>query len=111
MYKNNYYESILFRVCQIDLLHDDGSYPNKWCSAIIYPVHKKGDVKIPNNYRGISLLSCISKLFTTIVNNRLVEWADKNENLFDIQAGLRKGKGTIDNIFVLQCLVDKYLGK
>ena len=35
----------------------------------------------------------------------------KNEKLYDIQAGFRKGKGTIDNIFVLQCLVDKYLGK
>ena len=57
------------------------------------------------------MLSCISKLFTKIVNNRLVEWADKNEKLYDIQAGFRKGKGTIDNIFVLQCLVDKYLGK
>ena len=57
------------------------------------------------------MLSCICKLFTKIVNNRLVEWADKNEKLYDIQAGFRKGKGTIDNIFVLQCLVDKYLGK
>ena len=90
---------------------EDGNYPDEWCSAIIYPIHKKGDVKIASNYRGISLLSCTSKLFTKIVNNRLVEWADQNEKSFDIQAGFRKGKGTIDNIFVLQCLVDKYLGK
>ena len=40
---------------------EDGSYPGEWCSAIIYPIHKKSDVKIASNYRGISLLSCISK--------------------------------------------------
>ena len=40
-----------------------------------------------------------------------MEWADKNEKLYDIQAGFRKGKGTIDNIFVLQCLIDKYFGE
>ena len=42
---------------------EDASYPDEWCSAIIYPIHKKGDVILPKQYRGISLLSCISKLF------------------------------------------------
>ena len=32
-----------------------GEYPDKWCEAIIVPIHKKGDVNNPNNYRGIAL--------------------------------------------------------
>ena len=40
-------------------------YPESWCSAIIIPIHKTGPVNDPNNYRGIALLSCISKVFTS----------------------------------------------
>ena len=92
-------------------LIETGVYPDEWCSAIIFPIHKKGDVNIPDNYRGISLISCVSKVFTNILNNRLVSWADVNEKMYDVQAGFRKGKSTIDHIFVLQSLIDKYLSK
>ena len=61
------------------------------------------------NYRGIALLSCISKLFTKIINARLVSWATKNNKMSELQAGFTKGKSTIDHIFVLQSLVSKYL--
>ena len=90
-------------------LLETGIFPNEWCRAIIVPVHKKGNRENPNNYRGISLLSSISKVFTKILNNRLVKWANHNGKLSDQQAGFRKGKGTIDHIFVLQALASKYL--
>ena len=48
---------------------EDGVYPDDWCKAIIVPVYKKRETSDPNNYRGISLLSCISKLLSTILNN------------------------------------------
>ena len=86
-----------------------GVYPDDWCKAIIVPVYKKGDTSDPNNYRGISLLSCISKLLGKILNNRITKWAEESGKMSDIQAGFRKGKSTVDHIFVLQCLVNKYL--
>ena len=54
-------------------------YPSKWCEALIVPIHKSGSVSDMNNYRGISLLSCISKIFSKILNDRLRTWADEND--------------------------------
>lgn len=53
-------------------LLDAGVYPDEWSSAIIFPIHKKDDVNIPDNYRGMSLISCVRKVFTEILNNGLI---------------------------------------
>ena len=37
---------------------------------------KKGSINDVNNYRGITLLNCVDKLFTMILNNRLYDWGD-----------------------------------
>jgi len=74
-------------------------------------MYKKGLRTDPGNYRGISLLSCVSKILTRIINNRMTEWANSEDKLSDIQAGFRAGKSTMDHVFVLQGLISKYLGK
>ena len=88
-----------------------GVFPQEWCTAVIVPIHKSGDKDDPDNYRGISLLTCISKIFTKVLSNRLVNWASVNSMINDTQAGFVKNKSTIDHIFVLQTLVTKYLSK
>ena len=90
-----------------------GIFPNEWGKPIIVPIYKRGTKDDPNNFRGMSLLTCISKLFTKILNNRLVNWANENDKMheFDIQAGFTKKKSTVDHIFELQTLVTKYLAK
>ena len=90
---------------------ESGYFPSKWSQALIVPIYKQGQSKNPQNYRGISLLSCVGKAFTKILNKRLYDWAEQNEVLFDSQAGFCKGKGTVDHIFVLQGLISKYLSK
>ena len=46
--------------------------PTNWCLGIIMPLYKNnGSVNDPDNYRGITLLSCLSKLFTSALNNRI----------------------------------------
>ena len=57
------------------------------------------------NYRGITLFSTISKLFTRVLNNRLGEWAEMYGVLIEAQAGFRAGVSTGDNIFVLHGLI------
>lgn len=51
------------------------------------------------------MLSCIGKLFTKIINNRLYEWADNYNVFIEAQAGFRKGMSTVDNVFILHGLI------
>ena len=53
------------------------------------------------NYRVITLLSTLGKLFSRILNNRLTEWAEEYHIYVEAQTGFRKNISTIDNIFVL----------
>ena len=86
-----------------------GTYPSEWSMGIIVPIHKKGDTTDVNNYRGITLLPSLGKLFTQILNTRLNMFLDKNDILPKEQAGFRKGHSTIDNIMVLKSLIDKHV--
>ena len=88
-----------------------GSYPSEWAKAIIQPIHKKGDTTNHDNYRGIYLLSCVSKLYTSVINSRLTQWAEDNDVLSEAQAGFRKDYSTVDHIFTLHAMVSKHLKK
>ena len=46
------------------------SFPKSWSKWVIIPIHKKGETSNPNNYRGITLINCFAKLFTSVINNR-----------------------------------------
>ena len=47
---------------------NSGYFPEQWTEGTIILLHKKGDKKCANNYRGITLLSCLSKIFTSVLN-------------------------------------------
>ena len=84
-------------------------FPEDWCKSIIIPIHKSGPTNNPENYRAICLINCLCKIFMNIMTVRLSSWADLNDVIDESQAGFRKGYSTIDNIFSLQALVQKYL--
>ena len=78
---------------------------------MLVPIYKKGDVNNVNNYRGISLLNVLSKIVGKILNNRLVEWVESENLLFQEQKGFRRGQSTIDQVFILNTMIQKYLSK
>ena len=84
-------------------------FPLRWAVAIVVPLHKKGDVNIADNYRGISLLSITSKIFTGILNRRLYNWAEENDKINIEQAGFRRSHSTIDHIFTLHSMISNCL--
>ena len=70
---------------------------------------KSGALTNPENYRGISLINSISKIFTGILTTQLQKWSEEKRVIDESQAGFRKGYSTIDNIFSLQAIIQKYL--
>ena len=97
-------------LCDIfNTIIDSGFFPEQWTKGIIIPLHKKGSTVDVNNYRGITLVSCLSKIFTTVLNKRIEHVCEQNNIISDAQFGFHKGRSTVDAIFILLSLVHNYL--
>ena len=88
---------------------DTGKYPALWSFGLIVPIHKRDDRSKVENYRGITLLSALGKLFTSILNNRLFDHMVQKGNLKAEQGGFGKMQGTGVSIFPLKVLIDKHV--
>ncbi|XP_053379986.1 uncharacterized protein LOC128548636 [Mercenaria mercenaria] len=90
-----------------NIIFNNGIIPENWTIGVINPIYKnKGDATEPSNYRPITLLSCLGKLFTAVLNIRLQKFVTKYDLINEYQSGFRKGFSTIDNMFVLNMLID-----
>ena len=70
-----------------NLVFNTGIIPDKWSQGMISPIYKnKGDKASPDNYRGITILSCFRKLFTAILNTRLNNYLESMKLLCEEQA-------------------------
>ena len=99
----NYLHVLLNKVFEMEY------FPQKWSDSFLIPLHKKGSLNNVENYRGISLLSHLGKLFTRILSNRLNVWAENYNVYVEAQAGFRKRMSTVDDIFVLNAVISHML--
>ena len=92
----------LFNMC-----FDYNLIPDVWTKAVIAPIYKGSprDPRIPMNYRGISLLSSVYKLFSSVLNNRLTEFIEYEQLIVEEQNGFRKGRACIDHVFSLTSVI------
>ena len=88
-----------------------GVFPNCWRDSVIVPIHKSGSKLDPANYRGISLINVMYKIFSNIVYTRLNDWAEGYGKIDESQAGFRAEYSTTDNMFTLTSLIQKYISK
>ena len=88
-----------------------GIFPVCWNYGLIKLINKGMDVYDPNNYRGITLNSCLGKLFCTILYNRLAPILEDNNILCKEQAGFRQDHRTTAHIFLLRSIIKKYTTK
>ena len=75
---------------------------------MITPIFKSGEIYNPSDYRGITVTSCLSKLFTLIINERLVSFINTKAILKPNQIGFRRKFRTSDHIFVLNTILNSY---
>ena len=69
---------------------NSGIFPDKLKIAKVTPIYKKGDKQIITNYRPISVLPVISKIFETVIHEQLSEYFVTNNLFSPQQYGFRK---------------------
>ena len=82
----------------INLSFSEGCFPNCLKSAKVIPVHKGEDKTDMNNYRPISLLSVISKVFERAMFSRISEFLENNKLLCQSQFGFRTKRSAVDAV-------------
>lgn len=79
-----------------------GSYPAQWTIARIFVIFKKGLMSDPNNYRGISVMNMLPKLYDGILNCRLNKWYKPCVE----QAGSQSSRSCEEQILTLRLYID-----
>ena len=88
---------------------ESGIFPSAWTEGLLVPLHKKGNYNNADNFGVIILLSVLGKLYTRVLNNRLDKWAESYRFYIEAQFGFRKGRSTVDCVFILQGIIQKFL--
>ena len=77
-------------------------YPPTWTMMKVFTIYKKGTKDDPNNYRGISILSAIPKLYDMILSHRFSLWYTPRPE----QAGAQPGRGCEEQILTVRLIID-----
>ena len=101
--------SILLKLFNSILIYNGKT--TDWYTSMLILLHKKGKKTEPTNYRGISLLSCVSKLFTAILNKRLLNFVKERNILSEEQLGFVAGNRTSDAHIIIHNIIQKYCHK
>lgn len=103
--KHNSIIYILFKLFQF--CFNQQMVPLVWLKWLITPIPKgtRKDPCMPLNYRGVTLLSCISKTYTFILKKRITNYLETNNILVEEQSGFRKNRSCSDNLFALSSII------
>ena len=87
----------------------DGVFPKELKIAKVIPIYKSGSTMELNNYRPISVLNIYSKVFERIMYDRLTQFLDKYNILYQNQFGFRQGHSTHHALISLVDKITKFL--
>lgn len=89
----------IFNKCLID----GDNIPDDWNISYVSSIYKKGDRRSCENYRGISVVSAMGRLYGKVLKKRIEKEVEEIED----QSGFRAGRSCLDNIFVLQQVMER----
>ena len=84
-----------------------GQAPKLWQTSVIIPIHKRGDNRKCTNYRGISLISVVGKVYAKCLKKKCREIVERRPKLTDAQCGFCPGRSAMDQIFAVQQIFEK----
>jgi hypothetical protein len=79
----------------------EGVFPKELKLTKVVPVYKKGDIDCAGNFRPISILPSMSKIFEIVIARRLTDFFEGNNFINVSQHGYRKNKSTNTGINVI----------
>ena len=95
----------------IDKSFTEGVFPEQLKSARVVPIHKEGSRTDVENYRPISLLASISKVYEKLMHSRIINFLDSNNSLYDMQYGFRSGRSCEHALLKAQHILLESLSK
>jgi hypothetical protein len=82
-------------------------FPIDWTTSLAIPLFKSGDVNNTSNYRTIMIKPLFAKLFKSMLENRINEWAEEGDKRAKGKAGFRPKRSTIDHGITLRHVIEK----
>ena len=92
-----------------NVIFDSEYYPKTWNHGLIKSIFKTGAKEDPSNYRGITLMSCLGKVYSTVLYKRIETEIENNDLISN--SGFRKIYRTTDHIYTFFTLITKYIKK
>ena len=77
---------------------NEGILPDMWKHANVKPLFKKGDRKLPSNYRPVSLTSICCKTLERIIRDNIIKYLERNELFNHNQHGFRSGRSCVTQL-------------
>ena len=106
---DNKFNEALARV--ITASFEEGIFPQPLKLARVIPIHKGGSKCDVSNYRPISLLASFSKIYEKLMHERLVNFMQSNNSLYEMQFGFRSGRSCEHALLTAQNLLLENLSK
>ena len=94
---------VLHSICQ--QIWKTQQWPQDWKRSVFIPIPKKGNAKECSDYDTVALISHACKVILKILQARLQQYM--NQELPHTQAGVRKGRGTRDQIAIIYWIIEK----
>ena len=93
---------LIFFLTLFNVVFQGLTYPVEWTYSKLVTLFKSGNRMACGNYRGISIMDTLAKVYDKMILNRLTLWSSIDK----CQAGAQKGRGCIEQIMSLRLLVD-----
>lgn len=88
---------------------EEGEVPEEWRMSKVTLIHKGGGKSKEDigNYRPISVMNILAKVMGMVLNEKIVTWAEQEGVWGEEQNGFRRGRGGIDNLYILKEVIER----